>query len=302
MTVKQSPAIRLCAGLLLCLIAAPAAYADDSMIDLPAVDQGKLLATSGVSQIEGASGGGLVPWSTIAGYGTRDAVGFNIHETYVRTGDYSLNAPGLAIGLYDRVELSYASDLFDTGSTGGKLGIGNGYTFRTDVFGAKLKLVGDLVYDQDTLLPQIAIGLQYKDNHNRPLVRALGARDSAGLDYYVSATKLFLAQSLLVDATLRMTRANQFGLLGFGGDRNNDYQPEFEGSAALLLSKKLAVGAEYRTKPNNLGFAKEQSAFDVFAAYFITKNVSATLAYVDLGSIATFKNQRGVYASLQLGF
>ena len=35
----------------------------------------RLIATSGVSQIEGAAGGGLVPWAVIAGYGTRDQFG-----------------------------------------------------------------------------------------------------------------------------------------------------------------------------------------------------------------------------------
>ena len=49
-------------------------------------------------------------------------------------------------------------------------------------------------------------------------------------------------------------------------------------------------------------FAKEDGAFDVFAAYALNKNLSATIAYVDLGDIATFKNQRGVYISLQAGF
>ena len=66
--------------------------------------------------------------------------------------------------------------------------------------------------------------------------------------------------------------------------------------------KRLAFGAEYRTKPDNLAFAREQDAFDVFAAYAFTKNLSLTAAYVDLGDIATFKNQRGAYLSLQAGF
>jgi hypothetical protein len=41
---------------------------------------------------------------------------------------------------------------------------------------------------------------------------------------------------------------------------------------------------------------------DLFAAYAINKTVSVTAAYVDLGDIATFKNQRGLYVSLQAGF
>ena len=41
---------------------------------------------------------------------------------------------------------------------------------------------------------------------------------------------------------------------------------------------------------------------DVFAAYAINKSVSVTAAYVDLGQIATFRHQRGVYLSIQAGF
>src|SRR5205823_176488 len=142
----------------------------------------------------------------------------------------------------------------------------------------------------------------YKRNNQGAVIHAIGGRDANGVDFYLAATKLFLSESLLVNATIRETRANQFGILGFGGDKNNDYSTEFEGSAALLLSRQLAVGAEFRTKPDNLKFAKEGHAFDVFLAYFFNKNVSATLAFVALGDIATQRNQNGVYASLQVGF
>jgi hypothetical protein len=266
------------------------------------LDSGKLLATGGVSEIEGAGGGGLVPWALITGYGTQDAIGANVHYTYVDLPNYTLQTAGVAVGLFDRVELSYAREAFDTGSTGGKLGLGNGFTFDLDVVGAKVKLLGDAVYDQNSWLPQIAAGAQYKANDRGAVIRAIGGRDSDGVDFYLAATKLFLAQSLLLNGTIRETRANQFGILGFGGDKNNGYTTQFEGSAALLLSRQFAVGAEYRTKPDNLGFAAEDNAFDVFAAYFLNKNLSATLAFVDLGDIATQRNQNGVYVSLQVGF
>jgi len=35
----------------------------------------RLLATGGVSQIEGAGGGGLTPWALITGYGTDAQIG-----------------------------------------------------------------------------------------------------------------------------------------------------------------------------------------------------------------------------------
>jgi hypothetical protein len=117
----------------------------------------------------------------------------------------------------------------------------------------------------------------------------------------VAATKVYLDQSLVLNGTIRATKANQTGLLGFGGPKNDSYQAEFEGSAALLLTRKIAVGVEYRTKPDNLGL-KEDDWMDLFAAYAINKNISVTAAYVDLGEIATFRHQRGVYLSIQAGF
>lgn len=276
---------------------APAAAPPPSL-----ADSGRLLATGGVTQVEGAAGGGLVPWAVIAGYGTRDSIGGTAFGTGVALRNYTLYAFGAAIGLFDRVELSYARHIFDTRSTGARLGIGKDYTFEQDIFGAKLRLFGDIVYDQDSWLPQLAVGANYKVNHNSGLVRALGARRDSDAEFYVAATKLILSESLLLNATVRFTRANQFGLLGFGGPRGDTYEAMFEGSAALLLSRNLAIGAEYRMKPDNLSFAKEGDGFDLFAAYFLTKNVAATLAYANLGPIATQKNQHGVYFSLQLGF
>jgi hypothetical protein len=267
-----------------------------------AQESGRLLATSGVSQIEGAGGGGLVPWSLITGYGTRDAIGANAHYTYVGMPDFTLHSAGAAVGLFDRVELSYAHEWFDTGTTGAKLGLGQGYQFHMDVLGAKVKVLGDAVYDQDSWLPQISLGTQFKAADRHAVLAAIGARSPDGVDFYASATKVFLAESVLLDATVRATKANQFGLLGFGGDRNDGYTPQFEGSAALLLTHHLAIGGEVRTKPDNLGFAREGTAYDLFGAYFVTKNLSVTAAYLDLGTIARQSEQRGVYISLQGGF
>ena len=118
----------------------------------------------------------------------------------------------------------------------------------------------------------------------------------------MAATKVLLDQSLVLNGTVRATKANQTGLLGFGGNKHDGYQVEFEGSVALLLSRKIAVGVEYRTKPDNLAGLKEGSWADAFVVYAINKTVSVTAAYVDLGEIATFKGQRGVYLSLQAGF
>jgi hypothetical protein len=165
-----------------------------------------------------------------------------------------------------------------------------------------VKLFGDAVLEQDSWVPQVAVGLQYKRNDEGDLLAAIGAQDDSGTDFYVSATKLYLSQSLLLNATVRLTKANQFGILGFGGDRRDSYRPQFEGSAAFLLSRSLALGAEYRSKPDNLSIATEDDAFDVFLAWAPVKHLALTLAYVDLGNIVIADDQRGWYASLQVGF
>ena len=276
--------------------------ADDTVHHDTLFDSGRLLATGGVTEVEGAGGGGLVPWALITGYGTQDGIGVNAHGTYVGLSDFTLWSEGVAIGLFDRLEISYDRQSFDTNQAGARLGLGKGFTFDQDIVGAKLRLIGDAVYDQDSWLPQLAGGLQYKSNDRGAIIHAVGGKRDTGVDYYLAATKIFLAERLLLNATIRATEANQYGLLGFGGDKHDGYSAQFEGSAAFLINRKLALGAEFRTKPDNLGFAKEDNAFDIFVAYFLNKNLSLTVAYVDLGDIALQGRQSGAYVSLQCGF
>lgn len=268
----------------------------------PLLNGGKLLLTRGVSTVEGSAGGGLSTWALITGNETEDGVGATAFVTHVPLPDYELTVVGAAVGLRDRFEISYAHQEFDTGATGPALGLRGNFTFVQDVIGVKVRVAGDAVYDQDRLMPQIALGAQFKQNTQSNVLRAIGAGNDSGVDVYLSATKLLLAQSLLLSGTLRFTEANQTGLLGFGGDRHDGHSLEMEASAAYMLSKRFIVGGEYRTKPDNLLFAKEDDAYDVFAAYAVSPNLTGTLAYVDLGDIATREGQRGVYVSLQVGY
>ena len=284
------------AVLVVTLLAAGVAWAGDF------TPSGKLLLTDGVSAIEGEAGGGLSAWAVIAGGETLDGVGVRAHATYVSLPDFSLETAGLSVGLFNRVELSYARQRFDTEDAGATLGLGRGFSFDQDVVGAKLRLFGDAVYDQDRWWPQVSAGVQYKSNDQGAVLHAVGARRDQGLDVYLAATKLLLGQSLLLSGAVRATEANQFGLLGFGGDRHDGYSAEVEGAASYLISRRFVVGVEGRTKPDNLAFAREDDAYDVFAAYAFNKMLSLTVAYVDLGPIATFSGQRGAYVSLQAGF
>lgn len=267
----------------------------------PAQAGARLLATGGVSEVEGSAGGGLTPWALIAGLGTDRQIGGGASCTRVKPSDYDLKVCGLAVGIRDRVELSIARQRFDLGD------VVPGEHIDQTVAGVKVRLLGDAVYDQDRWWPQLAFGAQYKKNSDFDFVpQLIGARHGSDVDFYLAATKVYLAGPLsrmwLVNATLRATRANQFGILGFGGDRSDSRSLQGEGSVALFLSDAVVLGAEYRQKPDKLSAFAEQDAWDGFLAWFPCKNFSATAAYVDLGNIAAHSNQRGWYLSLQLGF
>lgn len=288
----RSPAL---SAILLSFSASSSAFAE------PLLDGGKLVLTNGISSLEGASGGGLAAWSTIAGMETDRAIGVSGHVTGIALADYGWQSHGVSIGVRDRVELSYARQNFDTRKAGAALGLGEGYRFNQDIFGVKVRLTGDVVYGS-ALLPQVSIGIQHKRSNDEAIIKAVGAQSASGFDFTASATKLILSRSLLVNATARLTNANQFGLLGFGGPLNASRTLQFEGSLGWMLSPSVVVGGEYRTRPSNLAFAREDDAHDLFVAWAVSRNATLTAAYADVGSVATFDGQRGALVSLQFAF
>lgn len=283
-------------------------------------DTGKLLLTGGVSSVEGSAGGGLSPWAVIGSQAAEGETGVSAYLSRAVTQDYGLSAAGVAVGINDRVELSFGHQDFNTRATGTALGL-PGLHLRQNILGAKVRVAGDAVLDSDSLMPQLAVGIQAKRLQSSGLdgtLAALGAKRD-GVDVYLSATKLFLAQGILVNGTLRATKANQNGLLGFGatlGGADNGYQLMPELSVAWLLSKNVAVGFEYRAMPNKLQRAgaaaglgnglRADDWMDLFVAWAPSKNLSLTAAYVNLGRIVpattSGKKQTGVYLSALVAF
>jgi hypothetical protein len=278
---------RIAAGLAACI--ATGALAGD-----------RLPATGGAQMVEGAGGGGVVPWALIAGYGTNRQVGGSAFYTGVDTDDFGLRAFGVATGFFDRVEISVARQNFNAGS------VIPGLKLKMDVVGVKVKLLGDAVYDQDSLLPQVSLGAMHKRNKDMVIPNAIGARRGSDTDFYLAATKIWLAglagYNTLANVTLRATRANQMGLLGFGGDRKSSRSLQPEVSLAVLPTDELAVGYERRWKPDNLGAFREDDFSDIFVAWFPHRNVAVTAAIARLGSVAGKARQQGAYLSLQLTY
>lgn len=252
---------------------------------------GKLIATAGLSQVEGAGGGGLVPWATLSGYDSQDQTSMNVFTTQVDLDDYRLNIIGMSASFYDRVEISAAQHRFDLKTLGTEI--------KQDVFGIKYKLYGDVIYSK---WPQISVGIQHKRLKDGAIAQAVGAKNSSsGTDYYLAATKVHLGAiagyNAVWNVTARATKANEMGLLGFGGLNNDSYQVMLEASAGILFSRHLAIGLEYRQKPDNLGLG-EDNWTDFFITYIPTKSVNFTLAWANLGTIAGAEKQQGLYLSL----
>ncbi|MFC4656025.1 DUF3034 family protein [Rheinheimera marina] len=260
-----------------------------SMPVLAAAD--KVIATGGATSIEGAAGGGIVPWAVINGYASSEQWSVNTFASTVQVDDFSLHNVGLGLSYDDRWEWSFARQKFQLDSLGGEL--------RQDVWGVKYRLAGELLYSS---MPQLSLGLQYKKHRDFTLPAAVGAAEDSGVDYYLAASKVFFhstaGRNVLLNATLRNTDANQIGLLGFGG-QGAERKWLLEASAVLLLDYQWALGTEFRQKPNQLGFADEQHWRDLFAAYFVNKHLSVVLGFVDLGDIAGFQAQDGWYLSLE---
>jgi hypothetical protein len=289
--------------------AAPFAHAQRAPFENPlSPDEGKLPLTAGFNDVDGVGGAGLVPWALITGYGTADSWGANAHYTIVPLRDFRFSSYGVAMGALDRFEASVTQDQFD--ATGTAI---DGLTVRQRIYGLKVRLTGDAVYDQDSWAPQTAVGVEYKKNSGISdfpglvSTRQLGAVSDSGTDWYLSATKVYLPQSLLVNVTVRYTNANEFGLLGFGGDLKRGRSLEFESTLAYLLTRTLAVGAEYRGRPHDLSVDDERGAWDAFVAWTPSRHISLVGAFVSLGGIlgpvtGQTRDQNGAYVSLQVGF
>lgn len=256
--------------------------------------QGKILGTSAVSSISGAGGGGLTPWATIGSYADVGQRGGSVFRTRVDVDDCQLDVTGGLLGFGNRVEVSYARQDFQIKAASLRV--------QQDKVGIKVRVLGDIIFEQ---APQISVGMERGSLRDKGLARAVGAKHTAGTDYTVSAAKVWLNgignRTTLLNINMRYGEANQFGILGYGGD-DPDGKWTGEIAASVFLTRGLVAGVEYRQKPDNLSALREDNARDIFLAWFPNKYTSLTAAWVDLGEIAGARNQRGWYLSAQLGF
>lgn len=278
---------------------------------LIAASFGSGMAQAAVTNVEGSAGGGLVPWALMHPQGPL------VSYTHVDVNDYKIQSVAVAGTIANMVELSLAKQMVNAPAVGTALGLNNRIDMTT--FGAKVKLVD---MGKDNAIPQIAIGVQSKSTSGAIIdaLKTAGAiSGKSGTDWYAAATKFVTigGNKVVLDGTLRATKANQMGVLGFGGgtiNNNNNYKLMPEVSAGVFVADNVVLGAEYRAKPNNIGKAafgiQENGAWDIFMAYFVSKNMAITAAYANLGQVgpsrtavpAMAAKQDGLYVQLQANF
>jgi hypothetical protein len=248
---------------------------------------GKLLAATGVQQFEGSAGGGLVPWAVLAGNASRDEFAVTSFVTEIELDDFRLRAVGLGFTIHDRFEFGYAEQKLKVKPLNTNV--------RQQVFSVKARLFGDIVYSD---WPQVSASFVHKRINNSLINES---EDNSGSEFYIAITKYHLAalnnRNILWNLTIRATEANQTGLLGFGGPKDN-ISLQVETSVALQLNRGVFVGLDYRLKPDNLATVEEDAWANLFIRYLPNKHFNVTAAYLDFGDIAGLRNQSGVYFSL----
>ncbi len=255
----------------------------------------RIWATGGITNINGAGGGGLTTWSVLNGYASDTETSGTAAIARTGVDDFSVDSAGVGFNWANRLAVTISRSKLDVQPLHTRI--------EQQTAGIKLRLVGDALYDR---FGQYSAGIQYTHNSDFGIPSLLGAADNQGVDFYFAATKVFLAgianRNVLVSAAARATKANQLGLLGFGSATDNSYDLVGEFSAGIFLTRRWLFGAEYRQKPNKLAGVDEDDWKSLYLVYVPSRYFSVAAAYVDLGSIAGFDDQNGYFLSLQTGF
>ena len=258
-------------------------------------------AQAAVTNIDGQAGGGLVPWALLSS-------GPTVAITNLNTPNLNINSLAVNTSFSNMVEVSYARNMLNV--SGSALGANN--TDSVDNLGLKVKL------NDMGSMPQFAVGLVYK-SASGPLAdllkTAYGIKKSS-TDVYAAASKIVTigGKNVLLNGVLRASKANQLGLLGFGGGNTPGYKTGYsikpELSAELFASSNVIFGAEYRAQPDNGTGANtllhQNAAYDFNVVYVASKNFTLTAAYVSLVQVAPAvingNKQNGLFVQAQVNF
>ena len=185
---------------------------------------------------------------------------------YVNLGDVDVDWTtfGAAVTAFKRLELSYGYELIAPA----------GENIKKSNVGAKLNLIPEN-WGGKNFVPAVSAGAIWKSTSEV----AEGSDDSA-VDFYVVATKLItqLPRPVLVSAGVLNTKEQVTGVFGY----NDDSDTTFFANLDVLPLDNVAVGVEFK-QGAEYGTFKNESYYDVHAAWIANQNLSLIAAYVNAG-------------------
>ena len=288
------------------------------------------LANIPLLNIEGEGGGAIVPWAYVSNASKDGGVGMPAASIWTWVSDsYTINFWPVAVSIGDRLELGFAYQNLDISTLKSDLRSDSSAALtaanRLDAKLDNLQMItahAKFQFLKETeSLPAMAISVSYKkaldideldDNLTASarktaaglpkVLKWMGVDDDSGFEVNLMATKLWKTKiPLLTSVNLRYTQANQLGFLGFSDDWS--LNPEF--TLAILPEPNVAVGVEYRHKPNKLrslnqyldanagatfsalnDYSFEEDDFiDFFVAYLPTPNLTIAAGVANIGNV-----------------
>jgi hypothetical protein len=273
--------------------------------------------------IEGVGGVGLTEMAYLVNPSVGDDwLGLpSLSFTHVQTGHQNAEIGSISETLFKRLELSFSNDYVGLGDFNQVVKSKLGITLSPDYvqmynFGARVALLNEGEYDQKWL-PAVTAGVHYKynatinefNNEAHGGFGPLGVKDYQGVDYTLTATKMFkdvLPRPFFVSGTVRNTDSTDLGWLGF----TNERLTVFEGNAGVFVRDNLVVAAEYREMPNELKLKGLPSGvlgvpsdwWTLAAAYVIDRHWTVSAAYANLGNMLNHKEPASLWLQVKYEF
>jgi hypothetical protein len=295
--MKRLPVVAVAVAVL--MLSTAAAVAEEAAGDGPPLP---------LHTIEGVGGIVLTPTAYLVNPGPPGTkVGKPAFAThFALIGDKDFEAFSVTWTLLERIELGYAfnrlglDDLDDDilAATGISISANEVYLHHLNL---RVNVIRENAGDTNWV-PAVTLGAHYKYNDSiRDIDRdlagtltTLGLDDHDGIDFTLTASKTLtcLPRPVIVSAGARASKAVQLGLLGF----TDDYAVTFEGNLLVLVTDRCAVGCEYRQKRGGMSaipglIAKEDSWWDVHAAYIINNNMDIYATIGSAGDVANHSNE-----------
>lgn len=254
--------------------------------------------------IEGVAGGVITPMAYMVNTGPAGTIVGKpaIAYTFLNLGSKTIHAVSITQTFLRRIELGYAYNHFNIATLPTDIKKATGINAgRNDLHLNHFNLRAMLIEEDsfDLPLPAITVGVHFKHNEGIKKIdsrlggalRGMGYERHYGMDYTLTATKMFpklgFGRPVILTGGMRLSRGAQIGLLGFG----DSTALTFEGSVAYLPTDWLLLAYEIRTKNNpfhvtNSLIGREQNWHAFSATWLVNEHLSVSGVYGFLGTVA----------------